>query len=547
MSITSVPQVSLGPNGYIAPAESAVLTGVQADWQSAFGGGLNFPSGGATAGTVAPPQVQLSVTETAIIGNTNDLLLSIFNGVDPAYASGRMQDAIGRIYFLTRIPASSTVAQCICSGLPGVVIPVNALAVDTAGNTYSCTQSGTIPSTGSIVLPFANNAQGPIPCPANTLTTIYQYVTGWDSINNAADGVEGSNVETRSQFENRRQQSVAANSINSVQAIQGQLLGVANVIGSYVQDNPNGYPIANGPAAVIVGSVSGTSLTVGSVVSGAIVIGQTISGPGVALGTTITGGVSSPYTISPSQSVASATLQLGGVQVLPNSVYCSVAGGLASDVANAIFSKKPPGCGMNGNTTTTVYDTSFPYVPPGIPYSITYENPSDVEIYFNVAIFDTPSVPSNAATLIQNAILNAFIGNDGGLRQQMGSTIFASRFYPAIYGLGAWAMLTSLTLGSSANPAFAITASIATTVLTVTVTGGTLAAGQVITGVGLVAGTEILSQISGTTGSTGTYRISDSQTVTSESMNVIAMTATSIQMPINQMPVTSASNINVVV
>jgi len=545
MTTSSVPSISQTEVGWIAPAQSAVLAGVIADINTAFGGGLNFPAGAPSTGTVAPPQMQLATTETAIIGNTNDLLLALFNGVDPAYAAGRMQDAIGRIYFLTRIPAASTVAQCTCSGYPGVVIPIGALAVDISGNLYSCTQSGTIPPSGSIVLPFANNLQGPIPCPANTLTTIYQTINGWDSINNASDGAEGNNVESRAQFENRRRQSVAANALNTSQAVLGQVLAVPNVIGAYVQDNPNAYPIATNPSAVISGSISGTSLTVSSVISGTVAIGQIISGPGVTSGTTITAGSSSPYTVSISQTVATNTLQLGGVQILPNSLYVSVAGGTSTAVAQQIFNKKPPGCGLNGNTTVTVYDSSYPYAPPGIAYPISYETPSDVEIYFNVVILDSASVPANAATQIQNSIINAFTGNDGGLRMQMDTLMLASRFYPGIYTLGSWAMLESLTMGSSASPAFAITASSSGTTLTVTATGGAIAAGQVIAGAGVVPGTAIVSQISGPTGSTGTYKISNAQAVGSESMNIIAMTATSLQMLINQMPVTAALNINV--
>jgi hypothetical protein len=538
---TNVPPVSLGANGYIAPAESAILAGVQADINSAFGNGLNFTS-------TATPQTQLSVSETAIIGNTNDLLLALFNGVDPAFASGRMQDAIGRIYYMTRIPAASTVVQCTCSGL-SATIPVGALAQDVSGNTYMCMQAGTLPGGpggGSIVLPFANVAQGPIPCPENTLTTIVSGVSGWDTINNPADGAEGSLVESRSQFETRRFNSVAANSLNTPQSVLGTILNVANVLGAYVQDNFYNYPYAVNPVSTITGSISGTSLTIDAVLSGTVAIGQVISGPGVTYGTTIVSGSSSPYTVSVSQTTAAAIpLQLGGVSIEANTLYISVAGGTAQDIANAIWSKKPPGCGLQGNTTETVYDTSYVYSTPGIPYAISFENPPDVEIYFNVSIYPSPAVPSNASTLIQNAILNAFIGGDGGLRMQMETLILTSRYYQGIYALGSWALITGLTIGSSAAPAFAITASIATTVLTVTATGGALAVGQVLIGTGVTVGTYIKAQLTGSSGSTGTYTVSSSQTVGSESMNVLGMNATSIQMLINQMPVTAAANINV--
>jgi hypothetical protein len=238
-------------------------------------------------------------------------------------------------------------------------------------------------------------------------------------------------------------------------------------------------------------------------------------------------------------------MQFGGVQINPNNIYCSVAGGESLAVAEAIFAKKPPGIPMQGNTSTTVYDTSTPYAPPGIAYTITYEDPPDVEIYVNVSLFNSSAVPQTAAAQVQNAVLNAFVGNDGGLRQQMGSNILASRFYPGIYALGQWAMITSLTLGSSASPAFSVTASVSGTTMTVTVTGGVLAAGQVLYAAGVIAGTQILSQLTGSAGSTGTYKVSNAQTVGSGSISIIAMTATAAQMLINQMPVTSASNINV--
>lgn len=65
---------------------------------------------------------------------------------------------------------------------------------------------------------------------------------------------------------------------------------------------------------------------------------------------------------------------------------------------------------------------------------------------------------------------------------------------------------------------FSITASIASNVLTVTVTAGTLAINQVITGSGVLTGTLITAQLTGAAGGTGTYSVSNNQTVASESM-----------------------------
>ena len=63
------------------------------------------------------------------------------------------------------------------------------------------------------------------------------------------------------------------------------------------------------------------------------------------------------------------------------------------------------------------------------------------------------------------------------------------------------------------------TASIATTTLTVSaVSAGTLYPSMQITGTGVTAGTRIVAQLTGTTGGTGTYTVSISQTVTSTAM-----------------------------
>jgi hypothetical protein len=60
------------------------------------------------------------------------------------------------------------------------------------------------------------------------------------------------------------------------------------------------------------------------------------------------------------------------------------------------------------------------------------------------------------------------------------------------------------------------TASIATTTMTVTaITSGPIYPGMTITGTGVTAGTRIVSQLTGTDGSTGTYQVSISQTVAS--------------------------------
>lgn len=79
----------------------------------------------------------------------------------------------------------------------------------------------------------------------------------------------------------------------------------------------------------------------------------------------------------------------------------------------------------------------------------------------------------------------------------------------------------SATGSSIAASTFSVTGSIANDVLTVTaVSSGTIVAGATISGSGIASGTKVLSQISGTTGGAGTYRVSiPDQTVASTTVS----------------------------
>lgn len=471
MASTNVPQIVWTPTGFRAPAELDVLTGAQADINAAFGGDLN-PA-------LTSPQGQLASSEAAIVGNVNDLFLFMASQFDPAYAIGRNQDALARIYFIERNPAQPTVLQISCVGLAGVVIPVNALIQDGAGNIYSCTEAGTIPPSGSITLPFANLAMGPIAVPGSTAVSIYQSIPGWDSAA-CSGGALGNVEESRADFEARRALSVAQNAVGSLPAVLGAVLSVANVLDAYVTENTSNSP-------------------------------QTI----------------------------------GGVVLNPNSLYVAVVGGDAQAIAKAIWTKKSPGCAYNGNTVIAVQDTSNGYVAPYPTYAVSFETPDELQILFAVTIRNLTTVPADALAQIQNAIINAFAGGDGGPRAKIGAEVLASRYYAPVASLGAWAQIISIEIGSANAPAAAFTASIAGSVLTVSaVASGALAVGQVIQDVSgnIVTGTTITALGTGT-GGAGTYTVSNAQTIGSESMLSVVPNLFKIPVNIDQSPSITAANI----
>ena len=374
---SSVPKPTFGATGFTSPPESEILAGVKADLNAAFGGGLN-PS-------LSPPQGQIAMSETAIIGDAYDQFCYYCTQVDPAYASGRMQDGIARIYFLTRNPAVSTAVNVVCSGLTGVPIPVGALIIGNDRTVYTCVSAGSI-IPGGIALPFAALKTGPIPCPPASVA-IYRAIPGWDSAVNPASGVLGADVESRSAFETRRSLSVAINAVGTMPAIRASVLAVPGVLDVYAIDN------ATASAATI-----------------------------------------------------------GGVVVAANGVFVSTAGGDPQAIAEAIWRKKAPGSPYVGTTMRTVIDNNSGYAVPYPTYTVKFTVASPISIYITVSIAASSLVPSNYAQQITNLIVAAFAGADGGKRALIGSTVYASRFYPGIEALGAWAQIVQITVGVTASP-----------------------------------------------------------------------------------------------
>lgn len=476
--MSNVPTIQFLPTGLSVPTEAEILAGVQADQNAAFGGNLN-PA-------VNTPQGQWATAQSAAIAAANAVFAAIVNGIDPDTAVGFMQDAISRIYFLTRNPGVATVVQCTCTGAVGTVIPIGAQAQDTSGNLYQCTAGGTIGSGGTVSLTFANIEVGAIPCPATTLTIIYQAIPGWESVTNPSPGVLGAAIETATAFEYRRQNSVAGNAQGSLPSIWGAVFAVPGVIDVFCYEND-----------------TSSSVNYGST----------------------------------------------NVSLAANSIYVGVIGGAGAAIAQAIWTKKSPGCSMNGNTSETVTDTSGGYSSPPT-YTIKYNNNSEnpANVYFAVDLPNLSTLPANITTLVQNAIVNQFTGAQGSPRARIGSKLTATDYIAAINqcaGSGTFISVLSIGVGSafSGDATFAS----GSNVLTVTTaTSGLLSFGTVVTGTDIPSGTYIVQQLTGTAGGVGTYQMSANATATVGTPEAITgAPGESAAFGIDQAPTIAAANVTV--
>lgn len=481
---TAIPPPTFGATGFISPSDSQILAGAQADLQTAFGGALIFNASDGSP-VNATPQAQLASSTTALVSNTYAAFQYLSTQFDPAYAQGRYQDAIGRIYFMTRLPALPTTLNIACVGAAGTAIPAQAVINDTSGFQYICTNGGTIPASGSITLEFANTQVGPNPVPSSNDVAIVTAIQGWDSVT-CSSGSVGQNVESRAQFETRREASVASNSQGPIGAMIGAVAAVTGVTDWFGYDN----------------------FTASSIV----VNGQTIA-------------ANSAYIC-----VAGSFINLA--------------------VGQAILSKKPPGCGLVGSTTVTAYDTNPLYaspVPYTINFQIAVGLPIFVNVSLvagpNVPANAATQIQNQLTSMFGGAVPNV-------PRPRINGLLLSANFEAAINQLGSWVLIRDLTLNSINSPTVTGTGcSIASSVLTVgTASANNIAVGQqVMDGPGNIpGGVFIASQAGGTPGGAGTYNLTGASglSVSSETMYFTAP-ARQLQVQANQEPSITASDVAV--
>lgn len=473
--MTKIPSPSLTNIGFEVPSESDVFAGVFADINAAFGNALST--------NLETPQGQIASTNTASIMDALNQFVALFNGIDPAFADGRMQDAICRLNFITRLPATPTLVVARCYGRTGVTIPAGSLAKAQDENVYASQADATIGSVGYADITFACTVTGPTSCPTGALNAIYRAHPGWDSVTNLVDGIPGTDVETRRALEARRQASVAAKAGGIIEAMRGAVLNAEGVTDAYLIDNPSNAPVT-----------------------------------------------------------------VNGVSVGAYQVYAAVKGGSDADVALALWGKKPPGIPWysSGNTPVVITDDSPGYTTPYPTYTVKFNRPTAHPISFAIRIANNTLVPANAASLIAQAVVNAFKGLDDNERPTIASTVYASRFVAAIASVGSWCHVLDCFVGSpTTTNDFSGTASFANSVMTVTaVASGSLAVGDFITGVNAPPGARIVGLGTGT-GGTGTYIVSTNQTAASGAVTGFKANQTNVASTMAQIPTLTAEQVSV--
>lgn len=379
---TNVPDIDVTAQGLTIPDVDSVLTGVLQDFRDAFGGNLNITN-------VGTPQGLLAADVTYNIAFKNAELAYLMNMLDPSSAQGRWLDALAQIYFIERRPATRTIVQGRCVGVPNYTLPAGSKAKDVNGYIYESIDDAVFNSAGALRVNFQCMTPGSIPCPAGTLTSIAEVVDGWDSVNNLSDGTIGLDVESDNAFRQRRYESVAKNASGSIVALRGAVAAISGVTDVYVAEN-----------------TTNANITVG---------------------------------------VTNYTL-------VPHSILVCVNGGNGQEIANTIWRYKNAGSSMNGDRTVVVTDTSYgsqPYP----TYNIRFLRPTEVQTYFIVNIASNSSLPSNISDLVKAAVVRVFNGLEwNSVPARIGGTVYAASYYDAVFSVSDYVNIVSIYVGKDANP-----------------------------------------------------------------------------------------------
>lgn len=456
---SSVPSPSINANGVVVPPQTgsgSILEGVLADLNAAFGGNLNTTN-------LSTPQGQLASSITAYIADKNSLFSYFVSQVDPQYSQGFMQDAIGRLFGITRLPATYTTITCTCSGAAGTVIPANAQAMDTSGNLFVCSGGGSISGSGTVSLVFTAVNPGPVSCPAGTLTRIMTTTSGWDSITNPT-GTDtnplllGTNVENAQAFELRRQASLYANAQGMTDSVRAAVLSSGSTLNPpliptdcLVLDN-SGNLTSKGvtlfAGSMYVGVQGGDPTSIGNAIWSKKSMGCTYA-PTSSVTASITGGVMTVSAVAFGFLAVGQSIIIGGTphSATITSLGTGTGGTGTYNISDAtlVFSGQ-----LSTSNIITVYDTAYPYPQPS--YSVWYTVVQQLPIYVAVSLVNSASVPAGYLATVQAAVESAFLGTDGGQKATIGGTIYGSRFYAPILAAMPNVQIASIEVGTAPSP-----------------------------------------------------------------------------------------------
>ena len=308
------------------------------------------------------PVGQLIDSLTAAIVKKDNEILYLASMFDPLTAEGIWQDALGHIYFMERQRQRASVASVTCTGLQGTVIAEGAIIQSTSAE---ATQWRCL---DSVTIPAGGSVTAEFAC-----TTPGPISAAAGTLTHIVTVTPGWDTASNAD---------------------------AATVGEYIESR---VAFEQRRAASVAKNARGSL---------ASIYGALASVQGVV-------------DLCVLENTTNVDVTQYGVTIPGHSIYCSIVGGAAADIAEAIYQHKDAGCGTAGNTTVTHTAENIPGNP---VYSYLIERPASLAISVQVTLAGATVAP-DTVTAVQDAILADFSGQAENPRVGLAQTLYASRFF----------------------------------------------------------------------------------------------------------------------
>ncbi len=189
------------------------------------------------------------------VENENTVTLLTTGIYNPNYASDKYLDDICAWNDIKRKAASQSVVTCQVTGLPLITIPANKQVISIYGDVFYAQSDIILDGSGNGSGVFLSLNTGNINCDMNAINRILQPVSGWDTVNNSANGIPGSAAQTDNSLRFQRQYNLGINSTGSITAMNSRLGNTQGVIDFIVINNNTNIPLVSRGVTVPVGNI----------------------------------------------------------------------------------------------------------------------------------------------------------------------------------------------------------------------------------------------------------------------------------------------------
>ena len=234
-----MPDYGVSSTGFNRKRLNQLLDELNSEVKSIFGENFN----------VSPesPDGQINGVISESNANLWEIAEEAYNAFNPKAAAGTTLSNLVQLNGITRLAATRSHVELTLTGDSGTVIPEGSLiSTSDTGDELSTDVSVTIDGTGNAIVQATALEFGPITMLAGTITEIDSPVTGWGTVDNISDAIEGTNEETDSDLRARRQRSVARDAQAIIDGIRAAIENIDNVTQAVVLENDTDAVDGNG-------------------------------------------------------------------------------------------------------------------------------------------------------------------------------------------------------------------------------------------------------------------------------------------------------------